>query len=70
MTEEIRKRIEQAMVEQGKRRTDLSQETGIKPPNMARMLNGRSGEVPKNWQKIFDALGLELSVTQKGKTHD
>lgn len=61
MLEAVRKRMKEKSMSQ----QDLSELTGIERPNVTRLLTGRSGKVPENWQKILDILGLEITVKEK-----
>lgn len=65
MTEKIRQQIRDVMTEQEMTTYRLAQMTGIDQPNVTRLLKGRSGKIPESWQKVLDALGLELIVKQK-----
>jgi DNA-binding phage protein len=44
----------------------LAEQTSMAQPNVARALSGRSGSIPTTWQRILDALGLELVAVPKG----
>ncbi|MFC3718260.1 hypothetical protein ACFOME_03710 [Deinococcus metalli] len=44
---------------------DLAKLLSVERPNLTRLLNGRSGQVPKMWQEVFNALGLEIIVVPK-----
>jgi hypothetical protein len=45
----------------------MSKDLEMATPNVARLLNGRSGKIPESWQKIFDYLGYEITITRKEK---
>lgn len=66
MNSEIREAVTQRMKERGITRYQMAQDLGMEPPNVSRLLNGRSGKVPESWQAILDYLGLELCVREKG----
>lgn len=51
--------------ERGMTQTQLAELTGIERPNITRLLSGAVGKTPDNWQKILDALGLEMVVQPK-----
>lgn len=51
----------------GLSQTKLAAKLGLKRTVLTRMLSGNSGSVPKNWQRILDELGLELTVKPKGE---
>jgi plasmid maintenance system antidote protein VapI len=65
MNDSIREMVKQTMGANGLSQGDVSRALGIKRPNLTKMLSGRSGVVPENWQRIFDYLGLELVVKEK-----
>lgn len=66
MTEQIRNAAREVMEREGISTYRLAELTGIEQPNVTRLLTGRSGSVPVNWQKVLDALGLELVAVPKG----
>lgn len=45
---------------------ELGELVHMAQPNVARLLSGRSGRVPETWQRVLDALGLELVAVPKG----
>jgi transcriptional regulator with XRE-family HTH domain len=67
MTETIIKQVRRAMEKQSISQGELSRRTGIERPNINRLLTGKSGKVPENWQKVLDELGLELVVKAKSE---
>ncbi len=67
MTESIREMVRESMNQQGVSTYRLAQLTEIEQPNVTRLLKGRSGKIPYSWQKILDALDLELVVQPKTK---
>lgn len=44
----------------------LAELARMSQPNVSRALSGRSGGIPTTWQRILDALGLELVAVPKG----
>lgn len=53
------------------RAKNLSQEAlgelvDMAQPNIARLLSGRSGRIPETWNRILDALELEVVAVPKG----
>jgi predicted transcriptional regulator len=67
MTDSIREMVRESMNQQGISTYRLAQLTEIEQPNVTRLLKGRSGKIPDSWQKILDALDLELVVQPKAK---
>ncbi|WP_425146166.1 helix-turn-helix domain-containing protein [Deinococcus sp.] len=53
------------MKERGVTHEKLAELTGIQRPNVTRLLTGQSGTIPDNWQKVLDALGLELVARER-----
>ena len=51
--------------DRGMTQTELAKLTGIERPNITRLLSGAVGKTPDSWQKILDALGLEIVVQHK-----
>lgn len=67
MTESIRQTVRKRMREQDLTQEALGERCGMSQPNIARALTGRSGSIPDTWQRILDALGLELIAVPKGE---
>ncbi len=65
MNEQVRQAARKRMKAQGITQEKLAEMTGMQQPNVARLLTGRSGSIPDNWQKVLDALGLELVAVKK-----
>lgn len=66
MNDTIRKRVRSEMDRADVSTYQLAELVGMKQPNVTRVLTGRSGSIPDSWQKILDALDLELVVVPKG----
>lgn len=64
MTEEIIRATKARMAAIGMSQNQLAKRLGIEPVNLSRMLNGRSGSVPKSWQRVLEELGLELRAVE------
>lgn len=67
MTEAIRQSVKTRIEAQHKTKADVAREVGLAPQYLHRMLNVGVGDVPGNWAKVLDHLGLELTVKHKGK---
>lgn len=65
MNEQVRQAVKARMKERGITQVKLAQEVGMEQPNVQRLLAGRVGAVPDSWQKVLDALGLELVAQGK-----
>ena len=65
MNEQVRQMVKARMKERGITQVKLAQEVGMEQPNIQRLLAGRVGAVPESWQKVLDALGLELVAQNK-----
>lgn len=59
--EAVRKRMKDLNVTQ----VALGAQVGMAQPNIQRLLAGRVAPVPDSWQKVLDALNLELVVVPK-----
>ena len=67
MDEGIREQIKRCIKEKSVTQGEIAKALGIARPNITRMLTGRSGQVPDNWVKLLDYLGLELTVQHREK---
>lgn len=45
--------------------SELAQRLGMTQPALAKMLTGRTGQVPESWQRVLDELGLQLVAIPK-----
>lgn len=62
MNAEVRDAVKAALEEKGMTQAELARRVGMERPNLHRLLSGKSGQVPETWQKIFNELGLRLTV--------
>lgn len=62
MNEGVREAVRQVMKERQLTQVELAQQLGMTQPALAKMLTGRTGQLPGSWQKVLDALGLRLTV--------
>jgi transcriptional regulator with XRE-family HTH domain len=67
MNEQIRKAVRVELVRRDMQQKDLAERTGMSQQHVSALLTGRSGNLPGGWEKIFDALDLELEVVTKGE---
>jgi predicted transcriptional regulator len=65
VNDEIRRLVKETMAEKGLSQQAVADALGLKRPNITRMLSGRSGQVPVNWQGLFDLLGVEPTIRPK-----
>lgn len=64
MNERIRGRVREVIEERTLTQEDIAQLAGIKQATVSKLLNGKLGKVGA-WEKLLDALGLELTATLK-----
>jgi ribosome-binding protein aMBF1 (putative translation factor) len=67
MNDSIRESVREAMEKYQLSQVDLAKDIGVTKQYLNNYLNGKDGDVPKLWQKVFDTLGLELIVKNKEK---
>ncbi len=66
MNERVREKARQTMAQGSYTQETLAKAAGIKQATVSRLLTGRMGQ-PGTWEKLLDALGLELVAVPKGK---
>src|SRR5690606_1717612 len=66
MNEGIRRAVRVSLAERDMTQSDLAAEIGVTPQYVSRIMQGQVGKVPEAWQKILDALDLELVAIPKG----
>ena len=62
MNEEIRTRVRQQIKARGLSQGDVAKALNMERPNITRMLAGRSGQVPENWERLLSFLDLRMTV--------
>lgn len=67
MNDQVREAVAHALKERGVSQKDFAQSIDLEPPNLSRLLNGKSGRIPENWQRILDALELDLVAIPRKK---
>lgn len=65
MNEQVRQKVRESMKAHGMTQADLGDAVGMAQPHIARLLGGKVGAVPESWEKVLDALGLELIAVPK-----
>lgn len=60
MNDQVRKAVRQRMKALSMTQAELGDAVGMAQPHVARLLSGTVGAIPESWQKVLDALDLEL----------
>ena len=66
MNSEVRETVRQAMRERELTQMEFAQRLGMTQPALAKMLTGRTGQIPESWQKVLDELDLKLVAVPRG----
>lgn len=69
MNERVRERARRIIEEKALTQEEIAKLAGIKQATVSRLLNGRLGKVGA-WEKLLDALGLELIAVPKETEED
>lgn len=67
MNESIRQAVKKAIEDSGVSQNEFARSIAYPESHFSRVMNGKRGFVPDVWQRIFEALGLELVVVKKKK---
>jgi transcriptional regulator with XRE-family HTH domain len=65
MNRHIRDTVVKFVDLRGLTQKELAEKTGLSQPAISRLLVGSRKGDPETWQRIFDALSLELTITPK-----
>ena len=65
MTDEIRHAVRVELARGRLTQGQLADRVGVSPQQLSRMMQGKSEGSVKAWQRVFDELGLELTVRPK-----
>jgi len=65
MNERIREAVRVELARRKSNQARLADEVGVSRQYISDLMSGRSGNVPGVWERIFDELGLELTVVAK-----
>lgn len=65
MNDRIREAVRVELARRRSNQTRLAQQVGVTPQYISDIMSGKSGNVPTVWGRIFDELGLELTVKPK-----
>jgi len=66
MNEVVRRAVRVSLAERDMTQSELAEEIGVTPQYVSRIMQGQVGKIPPAWQRILDALGLELVAVPKG----
>lgn len=67
MNDRIREEVRVALARKAINQSELAERIGISKQYLNAYMNGKAGNVPRLWSKVFDELGLELVVRPKGE---
>lgn len=70
MNDHIREAVRVELARRRSNQTRLAQQVGVTPQYISDIMSGKSGNVPSVWGRIFDELGLELTVKSKPEEKD
>lgn len=65
MNESIRRAVRVSLAERDMSQNDLAGAVGMKPQYVSNVLTGKVGKISPAWNKILDALDLELVAVPK-----
>jgi predicted XRE-type DNA-binding protein len=65
VNDRIRSDVKELLKQRGLTQQQLADMTGIERPNINAMLSGKVGKMPDRWEKLLDALGLEVVIRPK-----
>jgi predicted XRE-type DNA-binding protein len=68
VNERIRREVRALLKERGLSQQQLADLTEIERPNINAMLNGKVGKMPDRWEKVFEALGVDVGIVEKEST--
>lgn len=67
MTDDIRRAVRIELAKKDYSQADLARELGMAPQYLSDIMRGRVGKIPAAWQRILDALDLELVARPRGE---
>ena len=68
MNEAIRSTVKEVMAARHISQRELAEQLDVNPQYIWDLLKGKSGNAPKRWEQVLEALDLELYVRPKGKS--
>lgn len=70
MNERIRQAVRVELARRNSSQARLADDVGVSRQYISDIMSGKSGNVPSVWGRIFDELGLELTVKSKPEEKD
>lgn len=67
MNEGIRRAVRVSLAERDMSQTDLAEKIGVSRQYVSRIMQGQVGKIPPAWQRILDALDLDLVAVPRDK---
>ncbi len=68
MNDRIREAVRIELAKRQSNQARLADQVGVSRQYLSDIMSGKSGNVPAVWSRIFDNLGLELTVKPKTET--
>lgn len=65
MTDKIREEIRIAMIRQRVNQIEVAKKAGLSRQQVSNLLTGQRGDLLDGWARLLDALGLELTITER-----
>lgn len=65
MTDDIRRAVRVELAKRDFSQAELARQLGMAPQYLSNMMRGKVSRMPEAWQKVLDALGLELVAVPK-----
>ncbi len=70
VNERIRRSVRVALAERDMTQRDLAEKLGIAPQHVSDLIRGKTGKIPASWQKMLEALDLELVAVPKARADE
>lgn len=67
VNDKIREAVRVELARRDWNKTRLAEKTQLSRQYISELMNGKAGNLTEAWQRILDALGLELTVKPKGE---
>lgn len=65
MNDKIREEVRVALARKALNQSDLAERIGVSKQYLNAYINGKAGSVPRLWAKVFNELGLELTISPR-----
>lgn len=69
MNDQVRNASREALKRKKLTQAEIAEQIGLQQSDVARLLTGRVGRIPENWQKLLDALDLVLVAIPRSDSH-